>query len=169
MRRIRKSINQNGLAKGLGLLCWGFKGVLEEIPSEEASTLKIGSMAFPPGHCTTSLLVTYLMILVYCLVLYQSKRLSKFLPTVVAISVVIVLVCVLLSNIFPSMWDSKGAQMYAPRSLFRECKPYEFELNNNIVNILVEEKVKTQLISVQWQNAWRNLAWVARTSTIRKG
>ena len=31
------------LAKGfgLGLLCWGFKGVQEEIPSEEASTLQI--------------------------------------------------------------------------------------------------------------------------------
>ena len=32
-----------------GILCWGFKGVLEEIPSEEASTLEIGSVAFPPG------------------------------------------------------------------------------------------------------------------------
>ena len=30
---------------GLGLLCWGFKGVQEEIPSEEASTLQIGSVA----------------------------------------------------------------------------------------------------------------------------
>ena len=40
------------LAKGLGLLCWGFKGVQEEIPSEEASTLQIGSVAFPPGQCT---------------------------------------------------------------------------------------------------------------------
>ena len=31
--------------KGLGLrlLCWGFRGVQEEIPSEEASTLQIGS------------------------------------------------------------------------------------------------------------------------------
>ena len=33
-------------------LCWGFKGVQERIPSEEASTLQIGSMAFPPGQCT---------------------------------------------------------------------------------------------------------------------
>ena len=40
---VRKSIHQSWLAKGLGLLCWGFKGVLEEIPSEEASTLQIGS------------------------------------------------------------------------------------------------------------------------------
>ncbi len=45
----RQSIHQNWLAKGLGLglLCWGFKGVQKEIPSEEASTLQIGSMAFP--------------------------------------------------------------------------------------------------------------------------
>ena len=30
-----------------------FKGVQEEIPSEEASTLQIGSLAFPPGQCTS--------------------------------------------------------------------------------------------------------------------
>ena len=41
------------LAKGLGLLCWGFKGVQEGIPSEEASTLQIGSVAFPPGQYTS--------------------------------------------------------------------------------------------------------------------
>ena len=37
----RKSIHQSWLAKGLGLglFCWGFKGVQEEILSEEASTL----------------------------------------------------------------------------------------------------------------------------------
>ena len=50
---VRKSIHQSRLAKGLGLLCWGFKGVQEEIPSEEASTLQIGSVAFPPGQCTS--------------------------------------------------------------------------------------------------------------------
>ena len=38
---------------GLGLLSWGFKGVQEDIPSEEASTLQIGSVAFPPGQCTS--------------------------------------------------------------------------------------------------------------------
>ena len=38
---------------GLGLLCWGFKGVQEEIPSEEASNLQIRSVAFPPGQCTS--------------------------------------------------------------------------------------------------------------------
>ena len=43
------------IAKGLrlGLLCWDFKGVQEEIPWEEASTLQIGSVAFPPGQCTS--------------------------------------------------------------------------------------------------------------------
>ena len=30
-----------------------FKGVQEEIPSEEASTLQIGSLAFPPGQYTS--------------------------------------------------------------------------------------------------------------------
>ena len=42
---VRKSIYQSWLAKGLGLLCWGFKGVQEEIPSEEARTLQIRSVA----------------------------------------------------------------------------------------------------------------------------
>ena len=52
---VRKSIHQSWLAKGLGLglLCWGFKGVQGEIPSEEASTLQIGSVAFPPGQCSS--------------------------------------------------------------------------------------------------------------------
>ena len=52
---VRKSIHQSWLAKGLGLgeLCWGFKGVQEEIPSEEASSLQIGSVVFPPGQCTS--------------------------------------------------------------------------------------------------------------------
>ena len=54
---VRKSIQQCWLAKGLGLglglQCWGFKGVQEEIPREEASTLQIGSVAFPPGQCTS--------------------------------------------------------------------------------------------------------------------
>ena len=42
---VRKSIHHSWLAKGLGLglLCWGFKGVQDEITSEEASTLQIGS------------------------------------------------------------------------------------------------------------------------------
>ena len=52
---VKKSIHHSWLAKGLGLelLCWGFKGVQEEILSEEASTLQIGSVAFPAGQCTS--------------------------------------------------------------------------------------------------------------------
>ena len=52
---VRKTIYRNWLAKGLGLglLCWGFKGVQEEIPSEEDSTLQIGSVAFLPGQCSS--------------------------------------------------------------------------------------------------------------------
>ena len=52
---VRKSTDQSWLAKrlGLGLLCWGFKGVQEEIPREEASTLQIGSVAVPAGQCTS--------------------------------------------------------------------------------------------------------------------
>ena len=52
---VRKSINLSWLAKGLRLRlqCWGFKGVQEEISSEEASTLQIGSVAFPAGQCSS--------------------------------------------------------------------------------------------------------------------
>ena len=52
---VKKSIHQSWLAKGLGLglVCYGFKGVQEEIPSEEAGTLQIGSVAFPSGQCTS--------------------------------------------------------------------------------------------------------------------
>ena len=54
-RGVRKSIDQSWLAKGLvlGLLCWGFMGVQEEIPSEEANTLQVGSVALPPGQYTS--------------------------------------------------------------------------------------------------------------------
>ena len=57
---VRKSIHQSWLAKrlGLGLLCWGFKGVQEEISSEESSTLQTGSMAFPPTQYTSPQLHT---------------------------------------------------------------------------------------------------------------
>ena len=47
------SWSAKGLGFGLGLLCWGFKGVQEKIPREEASTLQIGSVAFAPGQCTS--------------------------------------------------------------------------------------------------------------------
>ena len=51
----RKSLHQSWFAKwlGLGLLCWGLKGVQEEIPSEEASTHQIGTVTFPPGQYTS--------------------------------------------------------------------------------------------------------------------
>ena len=55
---VRKSIHHSWLAKGLGLglglLCWGFKGVQKEITTEEASTLQIESVVFPAGQCTSS-------------------------------------------------------------------------------------------------------------------
>ena len=40
---VRKSEHQNWLAKGLGLglLCWGFKGVQEKIPSESVVTRQL--------------------------------------------------------------------------------------------------------------------------------
>ena len=50
---VRKSIHLSWLDKGLGSLCWSFKRVQEEIPSEEASTLQIGSVAFPRGQYTS--------------------------------------------------------------------------------------------------------------------
>ena len=50
---VRKTMYRSWLAKGLGLLCWGFKGVQEEILTEEASTLQIGSVAFPAGQYTS--------------------------------------------------------------------------------------------------------------------
>ena len=40
----RPELIGQGLGLGLGLLCWGFKGVQEKIPSKEASTLQIGSV-----------------------------------------------------------------------------------------------------------------------------
>ena len=55
VRGVRKSIYQSWLAEGLGLgsICWGFKEVQEVIPSEETSTLQIGSVTFPAGQCTS--------------------------------------------------------------------------------------------------------------------
>ena len=53
VRGIKKSEHQSWLAKGLGLLCWGFERVQEEIPWEETSTLQIRSVAFPRGQYTS--------------------------------------------------------------------------------------------------------------------
>ena len=59
---VRKSIRQSWMAKGLGLglLCWGFKGVQEEIPREEASALKSGQGHFHQDNAPVpnSILVT---------------------------------------------------------------------------------------------------------------
>ena len=53
---VRKSIHQSWLTKGLGLglLCWGFKGVQEEIPREEASTLQISGIFTRTMHQSTT-------------------------------------------------------------------------------------------------------------------
>ena len=58
---VRKSIHQGWLGKRLelGLLCWAFKGVQEEIPSEEASSLQIGSVAFSLRQHTSPQLHPY--------------------------------------------------------------------------------------------------------------
>ena len=68
---VRKSTHQSWLAKGLqlglGLLYLGFKGVQEEILSEEASTLLIGSVVFLPGQCTSRQLH-------HCLRLFEQDR-----------------------------------------------------------------------------------------------
>ena len=59
---VSKSIHQSWWVTGLGLglLCWGFKGVQEEIPSEYTSPLQIESVAFPPGQSTSPQLHTCL-------------------------------------------------------------------------------------------------------------
>ena len=61
VRGVRKSIHQSWSAKGLGLLCWGFKGVQEEIPSKRSALFKSGQWHFhqdnTPVH--NSILVTH--------------------------------------------------------------------------------------------------------------
>ena len=59
---VRNLIHQSWLAKGLGLglICWGFMGVQEEIHSEEASTLQISQWHFHEDNTSVhnSILVT---------------------------------------------------------------------------------------------------------------
>ena len=43
---VRKSEHQSWLAKGLGLLCWGFKGVQEVIPWKRPALFKSGQWHF---------------------------------------------------------------------------------------------------------------------------
>ena len=59
-RSKENTLELSGQRVRVGLLCWGFKRVQQEIPSEEASTLEIGSVAFSPGQYTVhnSILVT---------------------------------------------------------------------------------------------------------------
>ena len=60
---VRKLEHQSWLAKGLGLgfVCWGFKEVQEEIPSEEASSLQLGQWHFHQDNAPVhnSILVTH--------------------------------------------------------------------------------------------------------------
>ena len=50
-----KEVNTPGLiGQRVRVTILRFKGVQEEIPLEEASTLQIESVAFPPGQCTSS-------------------------------------------------------------------------------------------------------------------
>ena len=72
---VRKSIHQSWLAKGLGLglLCWGFKGVQQEKPREEGRSLKIRSVAFPPGQYTI-LVTDYLTKMDIKIVAYRPYR-----------------------------------------------------------------------------------------------
>ena len=51
--RCGRSKEVNTKVLRLGLLCCDLKGVKEDILSEEASTHQIGSVAFPPGKCTS--------------------------------------------------------------------------------------------------------------------
>ena len=53
---VRKSIHQSWLAKGFGLLCWGFKGVQEEIPSEEVqhSSNRVSGISTRTMHQSTT-------------------------------------------------------------------------------------------------------------------
>ena len=50
---VRKSIHQSWLAKGLGLglVCWGFKGVQEKIPSKEAKSNRVSGIS--TRQCTS--------------------------------------------------------------------------------------------------------------------
>ena len=51
---VRKSIHQSWLAKGLGLglLCWGFKGVQEEIPRQRPALFKSGQWHFQQDNAS---------------------------------------------------------------------------------------------------------------------
>ena len=50
---VRKSIPRSWLAKGLGLLCWGSKGVQEEFPRDEVST-RVSGISTRTIHLSTT-------------------------------------------------------------------------------------------------------------------
>ena len=54
---VKKSIHQSWLVKGLGLLCWGFKGVQEEIPSGRGqhSSNRVSGISTRTMHQSTTL------------------------------------------------------------------------------------------------------------------
>ena len=78
---VRKSIHQSWLAKGLGLglLCWGFKGVQQEIPSEEAIYLKIKPLLYSG--------ITIAIFLIYGINLYSIHFSNKLLIALIKLSV----------------------------------------------------------------------------------
>ena len=57
---VRKSIDQSWLAKGLGLLCWGFKGVQERFGRKRPALFKSGQWHFHQHNALVhnSILVT---------------------------------------------------------------------------------------------------------------
>ena len=57
---VRKSIHKSWLAKGVGLLCWGFKGVQGEIPSKRPVLFKSAQWHFHQDNAPVhnSILVT---------------------------------------------------------------------------------------------------------------
>ena len=55
----RHALGSHWTVSQQGIVCWGVKGVQEEIPSEEASILQIGSVAFPAGQCPSPQLHPY--------------------------------------------------------------------------------------------------------------
>ena len=57
---VRKSIHQSWLAKGLGLLCWGFKGVQERFLGKRLALFKSGLWHFQQDNAPVhnSILVT---------------------------------------------------------------------------------------------------------------
>ena len=84
-----------------GILRWGFKGVQEDISSEEASTLQIGSEAFPPGQCTSPQLHPCLRLFV------QDGHQDSSSPSLLARP------CYLWLLVIPkaqslSLWDNRG-------------------------------------------------------------